>query len=102
MVTRQDRTTAAGRTRSQRAPAPARPALPAKLTRPTASGLIQRERLFTRLDRSLQSKIVWISGPATRDLAWQSLRARVAHFVRSSVPGRLGRRAFGGLAAKSV
>ena len=63
MVTRQDRTTAAGRTRSQRPPAPARPALPAKLTRPTASGLIQRERLFARLDRSLQSKVVWISGP---------------------------------------
>ena len=44
-------------------PAPARQALPAKLTRPTASGLIQRERLFARLDRSLQSKVIWISGP---------------------------------------
>ena len=38
---------------------------------------------------------------ATRDLAWRSFRARVAHFVRSSVPERLGRRALGGLEAKS-
>jgi ATP/maltotriose-dependent transcriptional regulator MalT len=47
----------------QRSSAPAQPALPAKLTRPAASGLVPRERLFERLDRSLQSRVVWISGP---------------------------------------
>lgn len=63
MVTRQDRTTIARGSRSQRPPAAARQALPAKLTRPAASGLIQRERLFTRLDQCSASKVVWITGP---------------------------------------
>ena len=63
MVTREVKTTSASRARSQRPPAPAGQTLPAKLTRPTASGLIQRERLFTRLDQSGRSKVVWITGP---------------------------------------
>ena len=62
MATRQDRTIIARRTRSQEPPAPVR-ALPAKLTRPTAGGLIQRERLFAQLDQSLLGKVVWITGP---------------------------------------
>ena len=37
--------------------------MPAKLVRPTASGLITRARLFERLDESLRSRVVWISGP---------------------------------------
>ncbi len=63
MATRRASTTSSGAQRSQRASAPAQPALPAKLTRPTASGLVPRERLFTRLDRNLQGKVVWITGP---------------------------------------
>ena len=37
--------------------------LPAKLARPSASGLIPRERLFARLDQTPASRITWISGP---------------------------------------
>ena len=63
MAPRQGRTITTGRSHALRSSAPARPALPAKLTRPAASGLVPRERLFERLDRSLQSRVVWISGP---------------------------------------
>ncbi len=63
MVTRRETTPSSRASRSQRPPAGARRPLPAKLLRPTASGLIPRERLFKRLDESLQRKIVWISGP---------------------------------------
>jgi ATP/maltotriose-dependent transcriptional regulator MalT/DNA-binding SARP family transcriptional activator len=47
---------------SETAPA-ARKALPAKLTRPAAGGLVRRERLFRLLDESLRRKLVWVSGP---------------------------------------
>jgi LuxR family maltose regulon positive regulatory protein len=63
MVTRRENTASPRRTRSQRSSTPATPALPAKLARPTASGLIPRERLFERLDQSLARKVVWITGP---------------------------------------
>ena len=43
---------------------PTAQSLPAKLTRPAASGLIRRERLFRQLDESLRRKLVWVSGPA--------------------------------------
>ena len=48
---------------SKKPTAPAQQPLPAKLTRPSAGGLIPRERLFERLDQRLQGRIVWISGP---------------------------------------
>ena len=63
MAPRQDRTITAGRSRAPRSSAPAQPALPAKLTRPAASGLVPRERLFTRLDQAIGNKVVWITGP---------------------------------------
>ncbi|MGH8696310.1 MAG: hypothetical protein ACREVS_07540, partial [Burkholderiales bacterium] len=63
MVTPRERATSSRRPRPQRPSAPARQPLPAKLARPTANGLIPRERLFKRLDQSLQRKVVWISGP---------------------------------------
>ena len=63
MAPPQGRTITTGRSRALRSLAPASQALPAKLTRPAASGLVPRERLFERLDRSLQSKVVWITGP---------------------------------------
>lgn len=40
-----------------------RRSLPAKLTRPAATGLLQRERLFRELDLSVRCKVLWISGP---------------------------------------
>jgi ATP/maltotriose-dependent transcriptional regulator MalT len=48
---------------SREAPAPVPQPLPAKLARPSASGLIPRERLFARLDQAPASRITWISGP---------------------------------------
>ncbi len=63
MVTRELKPVSSRPTRRSRSAAPARPALPAKIARPAASGLLRRERLFARLDQSLQSKVVWISGP---------------------------------------
>ena len=43
---------------------PGTPSLPAKLTRPAATGLFRRDRLFRQLDENLRRKIVWVSGPA--------------------------------------
>ena len=63
MVTRQVKPASSGRTRLSRSAAPARQPLPAKITRPAASGLVRRERLFKRLDQALESKVVWITGP---------------------------------------
>ncbi len=62
MSTRRESTTSSRR-RSRQSPAPAGQSLPAKLTRPAASGLIQRERLFARLDRAPERGITWIGGP---------------------------------------
>ncbi len=42
---------------------PGKHSLPAKLTRPAATGLVRRERLFKLLDRGLKRRIVWVSGP---------------------------------------
>jgi hypothetical protein len=63
MGTHRESATSARRAGSQQRSAPLPPALPAKLLRPAASGLIPRERLFARLDRAPQARIVWISGP---------------------------------------
>jgi LuxR family transcriptional regulator, maltose regulon positive regulatory protein len=63
MVTRELKPVSSRPTRRSRSAAPARRALPAKIARPAASGLLRRERLFKRLDQTLQSKVVWISGP---------------------------------------
>jgi ATP/maltotriose-dependent transcriptional regulator MalT/DNA-binding SARP family transcriptional activator len=49
--------------RARPPPAPARQPLPAKLARPSANGLIPRERLFARLDQTPASPITWVSGP---------------------------------------
>jgi LuxR family maltose regulon positive regulatory protein len=40
-----------------------RPPLPAKLTRPAASGLVRRPRLFRWLDAAARSRIVWVAAP---------------------------------------
>ncbi len=37
--------------------------LPAKLTRPAATGLVRRDRLFRHLDAAARNRIVWICGP---------------------------------------
>lgn len=39
-------------------------ALPAKLTRPTAAGLLARERLYALLDTARHRPVVWVAGPA--------------------------------------
>ena len=49
-------------------PLPLRPMTPphvslAKITRPSFSGLLARERLFSRLDDARRSPVVWITGP---------------------------------------
>jgi LuxR family transcriptional regulator, maltose regulon positive regulatory protein len=83
--------------------------LPPKLTRPAATGLIRRERLFKLLDEKLRRKLVWISGPAgagktsllssyleTRRLhtLWYQIDVRDAdlatffHYLRLAVHGR--------------
>ncbi len=111
MVTPRERATSSRRPRPQRPSAPARQPLPAKLARPTANGLIPRERLFKRLDQSLQRKVVWISGPggagktslvstfvATRqlDCLWYQIDASdadlasVTHYLRLAVRDRPG------------
>jgi ATP/maltotriose-dependent transcriptional regulator MalT/DNA-binding SARP family transcriptional activator len=90
---------------------PSRPRLPAKLTRPAASGLIRRERLFRQIDEGLRRKLLWISGPAgagktslvstyieTRRLrsVWYQIDARDAdlaaffHYLRLAAQGRGG------------
>ena len=60
MVTRRGNTISPQRQSSK---APVRQPLPAKLARPSARGLIPRERLFARLDQALANRITWISGP---------------------------------------
>ncbi|OGW54928.1 MAG: hypothetical protein A2Y81_13510, partial [Nitrospirae bacterium RBG_13_43_8] len=40
-----------------------KPASLAKITQPSFSGVYQRERLFQRLDKSLEYPITWITGP---------------------------------------
>lgn len=50
----------------RRAPGPAAarsPRLPAKLTRPSAAGLVRRPRLFRWLDAAARHRIVWIAAP---------------------------------------
>jgi ATP/maltotriose-dependent transcriptional regulator MalT/DNA-binding SARP family transcriptional activator len=63
MVTRRQRATSPTAQRLAHSSAPARQPLPAKLARPSASGLVLRQRLFARLDEALQRRVVWISGP---------------------------------------
>ncbi len=46
----------------KREPSPARPAL-AKFSRPRLYNVLQRERLFARLDAAREHPIVWIAGP---------------------------------------
>jgi LuxR family maltose regulon positive regulatory protein len=51
---------------SRRPPRPAsarQPPLPAKLTRPSAAGLVRRDRLFRWLDAAARQRIVWIAAP---------------------------------------
>jgi len=42
----------------------ANPVISAKITRPTISGAVQRERLFSLLDAKAEKPVVWISAPA--------------------------------------
>jgi ATP/maltotriose-dependent transcriptional regulator MalT/DNA-binding SARP family transcriptional activator len=62
MITRRGSTIPPQR-QSSEAMTPVRQPLPAKVARPSASGLIPRERLFARLDQAPASRITWISGP---------------------------------------
>lgn len=41
-----------------------RPIALAKLTRPSARGALQRERLFHAIERGREKKVIWITGPA--------------------------------------
>ena len=41
-----------------------KPIVPAKLSLPSARGVLQRERLFNTISAGREKKIVWISGPA--------------------------------------
>jgi len=46
------------------APVKSRGPSPAKITRPTLSEIVPRERLFRLLDKELEKPLIWISGPA--------------------------------------
>jgi len=56
--------TAAATTRPARSHKPKRSALPAKLTRPHASALLTRQRLFSQLDGPDAARWTWIGAPA--------------------------------------
>jgi DNA-binding SARP family transcriptional activator len=42
----------------------ANPVISAKITRPTISGAVQRERLFSLLDAKAEKPVIWVSAPA--------------------------------------